>query len=162
MAGGTSSLVNCARQAVPYLPTLLYQHPGSYGCLSGVKEIETGKEYSYLVLDSQVFVHFINREGSRTRYINHVMIAIFQLARKRYWYLPASHLERARNVIEDSLSRSVPLESERSLDDKSFQWTLDWVLDLQVGLFVTESNYKLKCYIASNCILWRSHQTPCL
>ena len=78
------------------------------------------------------------------------MIAIFQLARKRSWYLPASHLERVRNVIADSLSRSAPLESEWSLDDKSFQWILDWVPDLQVGLFVTESNYKLKCYIAPN------------
>ena len=78
------------------------------------------------------------------------MIAIFQLARKKSWHLSASHLEGVRNVIADSLSRFAPLESEWSLDDKSFQWILSRVRDLQVDLFATEYNHKLKCYVALN------------
>ena len=73
-----------------------------------------------LVLDSNTIVHCINRRGSRSPHINHVILAILSLARKKKWHLSAVHLEGVRNVVADSLSRKVPLESEWELDARSF------------------------------------------
>ena len=103
-----------------------------------------------LVLDSQVIVHCLNRRGSRSRPINHVMIAIFTLARRRSWHLSATHLAGVQNVIADSLSRTKPLESEWSLDVQSFQEISKRLPGLQVDLFATEYNHKLPCYVAPN------------
>ena len=108
------------------------------------------KSHVRLVLDSQVIVHCLNRRGSKSRPINHVMIAIFSLARKRAWHLSATHLAGVRNVIADSLSRSAPLESEWSLDRESFLWIQKQVPNLQVDLFATEYNHQLPLYVAPN------------
>ena len=59
-----------------------------------------------LVLDSAVAVSCLNRRGSKTPCINHVMVAIFSLAEKHSWHLSATHLEGVRNVVADSLSRT--------------------------------------------------------
>ncbi|XP_066978322.1 uncharacterized protein [Macrobrachium rosenbergii] len=103
-----------------------------------------------LVLDNAVIVHCLNRGGSKSGHINQVMIAIFSLARKHCWHLSATHLAGVWNVIADSLSRTTPLESEWSLDKKSFAWIYLQVPGLQLDLFATESNHKLPCYVAPN------------
>ncbi|XP_068203080.1 uncharacterized protein [Palaemon carinicauda] len=103
-----------------------------------------------LVLDSAVIVHCINRGGSRSAHINHVMLAIFSMATSYKWHLSAVRLAGVRNVVADALSRTTPLESEWSLDNRSFQWILSQVPGLQVDLFATESNRKLECYVAPN------------
>ena len=48
---------------------------------------------------SAVIVSCLNRRGSQTPTVNHVMIAIFSLVEKNSWHLPAVHLEGVRNVI---------------------------------------------------------------
>ena len=103
-----------------------------------------------LVLDSKTIVHCINRNGSRSPQINHVMLAIFNLAQRRNWHLSAVHLQGVRNVTADSLSRSKPLETEWSLDEKSFCFIQSQVPKLQVDLFATSNNNKLPRYVAPN------------
>ena len=103
-----------------------------------------------LILDSAVIVHCLNRRGSKTSYINHVLIAIFKLAKKKSWHLSAFHLKGVQNVIADSLSRTTPLESEWFLDTLSFQWVLQKVPDLQVDLFATKRNFKIPAYVSPN------------
>ena len=103
-----------------------------------------------LVLDNSVVVNCLNRQGSKTPHINHVLLAIFKLAHKKKWHFSATHLQRVRNVIADSLSRQKPLESEWSLDRTSFLWILKRVPLIQVDLFATKDNHKLACYVAPN------------
>ena len=103
-----------------------------------------------LVLDSRVVQSCINRRGSRSAPINHVMIALFKLAVKKHWHLSATHLEGVRNVLADSLSRAAPLESEWTLDKASFQFVLGKVPDLQVDLFATALNHRLPLYVSPN------------
>ena len=62
-----------------------------------------------LVLDSYTIVHCINRLGSRSPQINHIILAILSLTRKKNWHLGAVSLEGVRNVVADSLCRSAPL-----------------------------------------------------
>ena len=103
-----------------------------------------------LVLDNSAVVHCINRKGSRSGSVNQVMIAILSLARRRSWHLSAIHLAGVQNVVADALSRTKPLESEWSLDHRSFRWIQDQVPDLEVDLFATEYNTKIPLYVAPN------------
>ena len=82
--------------------------------------------------------------------MNHVMIAILSLARKKKWHLSASHLEGVRNVTADALSRTTAQETEWSLDSASFQWIQRQVPGLQVDLFATRTNHKLPRYVSPN------------
>ena len=78
------------------------------------------------------------------------MIAIFRLARKKHWILSASHLAGIHNVVANSLSRTTPLESEWSLDSKSFAFVRSKVPGLQIDLFATSLNAKLPLYVSPN------------
>ena len=103
-----------------------------------------------LMLDSNTIVHCINRNGSRSPQINHVILAILSLARRRSWHLSAAHIEGVRNVQADALSRTAPLESEWMLDRLSFQFILTQVPTLQIDLFATSANHQLPLYVAPN------------
>ena len=65
-----------------------------------------------LALDDQTIVRRINKVVSKSRPINHVMIALFPLARRKAWNLSATHLDGVRNVIADSLSQTKVPESD--------------------------------------------------
>lgn len=108
------------------------------------------KTHIRLALDSTVVMHSINRGGSKSPSLNHVMIAIFSLALKKGWHISAIHIEGVRNVIADSLSRTHPLESEWKLDRRSFQWVLRKVPSLEIDLFATSQNHQLPLYVAPN------------
>ena len=95
-------------------------------------------------------VYCINRNGSRSPQINHVILAILGLARRKNWHLSASHIAGVRNVTADSLSRSAPLESEWSLDKRSFLFVQTLVPNLEVDLFATAENHQLPQYVAPN------------
>ena len=103
-----------------------------------------------LMMDSNTIVHCINRCGSRSPQINHVVLAILGLCRRRGWHVTAAHLAGVRNVTADALSRTAPLESEWTLDHQSFRFILTQVSDLQVDLFSTAGNHHLPLYIAPN------------
>ena len=105
-----------------------------------------------LVLDSYVVVCCINRKGSRSPHVNHVVLAILLLAKKKRWHLSASHLEGVRNVTADALSRNTAHETEWSLDLHSFRWIQQQVPGLQVDLFATRSNRKLPLYVSPNLV----------
>ncbi|XP_068211771.1 uncharacterized protein [Palaemon carinicauda] len=102
-----------------------------------------------LVLDSKGIVHCLNRQGSRSPQINHVMFAILSLAQRKRWHLSASRLHGVQNVMADSLSRTHPLETEYSLDKKSFSFVQELFPGLQVDLFMS-LNKKLPSYVAPN------------
>ena len=101
-----------------------------------------------LILDSMVVMHALNRGGSKSPRVNHVMLGIFSLARKKRWHLSACHIEGVRNVIADSLSRTAPQETEWSLDRNSFSWVMQQVPSLQVDLFATFQNNQLDKYVS--------------
>ena len=52
------------------------------------------------------------------------------------------------NVTADALSRDTPIESEWSLDEQSFSFIIETVPDLQIDLFATKSNHRLRTYVA--------------
>ena len=52
--------------------------------------------------------------------------------------------------MADSLSRTKPLETEWSLDEKSFSWIQTQVPNLEIDLFATEYNKKLPVYVTPN------------
>ncbi|XP_068242272.1 uncharacterized protein [Palaemon carinicauda] len=108
------------------------------------------KSHVKLVIDSNAIVHRINRQGSRSPQINHVILAILSLAKRKKWHLSAVHLEGVRNVTADTLSRSNPQETEWSLDIKSFCFILEEVPELQIDLFAMSFNIKLPRYVAPN------------
>ena len=85
-------------------------------CFLSLKRLKPKvKTHVCLVLDSKAILRCINRRGSRSPQINHVILAILSLARKKKGHLCAVHLEGVRNVTADALSRAKPLESEWSL-----------------------------------------------
>ena len=103
-----------------------------------------------LMLDNNAIVHCINRCGSKSKAINHVVLAILQFCRKADLFLTAFHIAGVRNVVADSLSRTRPLESEWCLDERSFRFILNLVPDLEVDLFATAENYRLPVYVSPN------------
>ena len=103
-----------------------------------------------LMLDSNTVIHCLNRKGSRSPQINHVIIAILSLAKRRAWHLSAAYIEGIRNVQADALSRTAPLESEWTLDIPSFNFILELVPTLQIDLFATSANHLLPLYVAPN------------
>ena len=119
--------------------------------LLALKRLKTPrKSHIRLILDNAVVVHSINRKGSKSPSVNHVVIAIILLARKKGWHLSAIHLEGVRNVVADSLSRSKPLETEWKLDHNSFQWIYQKVPSLEIDPFATFQNHKLPLYVSPN------------
>ena len=74
-----------------------------------------------LMVDNSTIMHCINRSGSRSPQIIHVILEILKLGHRRGWHLSAAHIEGVRNVKADALSRYAPLESEWMLDQTSFQ-----------------------------------------
>ena len=99
------------------------------------------------MVDNTTVVHCINRGGSKSPRINHVMLAIFHLAKRRKWHLSAAHVQGVMNVVADSLSRNTAIESEWELDEASFSFIQKKVPNLQIDLFATEFNRKLLTYI---------------
>ena len=103
-----------------------------------------------LMLDNNTVVHCINRFGSKSPHINHVILAILSLSQKKRWHLSAAHIQGVRNVTADALSRVTTIETEWSLDRESFRFIQTLVPDLQVDLFATAGNKKLPLYVAPN------------
>ncbi|XP_068212658.1 uncharacterized protein [Palaemon carinicauda] len=101
-----------------------------------------------LVLDSEVVVRCLNRQGSRLPQINQVMLAIFLLAESKKWYLSAVYIQGLRNVTPDALSRFTPIDSEWSLDAGSFSFISSQVPELQIDFFATKYNKKIECYVS--------------
>ena len=108
------------------------------------------KERSHvrLMVDNTTVVHCINRHGSKSPRINHVILAILHLAKRRQWHLSAAHVQGVMNVVADSLSRDKAIESEWEIDNKTFSLIQKHVPNLQIDLFATEFNRKLQTYIA--------------
>ena len=124
--GGHPPLQLSSGDMVESSPPPPHKCAGSNGGVFITKKIETQGQLSCAIYPC------LNRWGSRSRPINHVMVAIFSLARRCSWHLSATHLAGVRSVIADSLSRTAPLESECSLDKDSFQWIQPQVPNLRV------------------------------
>ena len=103
-----------------------------------------------LVLDNQTAVSCLRRGGSRSPSLNHVVLAIVKLSVRMKWHLSVTHLQGARNVMADSLSRVSPQETEWSLDEQSFLEVCSRIPGLQIDLFATCQNHKLPHDVAPN------------
>ncbi|XP_068228449.1 uncharacterized protein [Palaemon carinicauda] len=136
-----------ARELVAPVQNLSHQHFGSYSSFPDIEETISRRAILIrLVLDNEVILKCLNRQGSRSPHINHVILAIFYLARKKGWHLSAVHLQGFRN--HDALSRRKPIETEWSLDADSFSFISVKVPVLQINLFATSDNKKLPRYVA--------------
>ena len=103
-----------------------------------------------LMMDNSMIVHCRNRSGSKSRSIKHVIVRIMKMCRTHNWHISTFYIQGVRNGIADALSRNAPLESEWTLDKKSFQFVLQLGPNVQIDLFAMSENHQLPLYIAPN------------
>ena len=99
-----------------------------------------------LVLDNTTAVACISRGGSRSAVLNKMTLTLLRLQNSRSWTLTASHLAGVRNVVADALSRGSIQQTEWSLDLQSFHFVTTKVPSLEIDLFATRENHKLRTY----------------
>ena len=107
----------------------------------------SGGSHIHLAMDNQTAALCIRRGGSRSPSLNAVVLSLEKLRQKHGWFLTAVHLAGVRNVLADSLSRDSALETEWSLDWRSFQGVQAALPDLQIDHFASQDNHKLPCFV---------------
>ena len=99
--------------------------------------------------DNMTAVSCLNRCGSAKSYpLNSWVLSILHLLSRCDLHLTACHIAGVRNVVADGLSRDVPLPSEWSLDDLSFQLVCEREFRPEIDLFATRENRKLPRFVS--------------
>ena len=99
--------------------------------------------------DNATVVACLNKGGSsRSSPLNSWTVSILTLMSRKGLYITAFHVEGARNVLADALSRGVPISSEWSLDQSSFHLICQRVGVPEIDMFATRLNAQLPRFIS--------------
>ena len=107
------------------------------------------RELSILVrTDNKTTVSVINKFGSKSPQVNKFAIALWTKVWERNVSLSALHIAGELNVVADKLSRKEIIKTEWQLSHNSFHALVSRVGSLQVDLFATPINNKLKDFVS--------------
>lgn len=110
--------------------------------------------------DCRAVVSCINYEGStRSKALQRIYHQISAKATSLGISLRASHIAGVSNVSADLLSRTEPVSTEWTLTQEVFEEILRWHGPLQVDLFATPENAKLKHLSVPSLTLLRKQRT---
>ena len=101
-----------------------------------------------VLCDNSTAVAAVRRSSSTIFHLAMISELIWRRAIMMGWTLTAAHIQGKFNIIADQLSRKVTLSTEWSLPAKDFRTILKMNPKLQVDLFATHLNHKLKTFIS--------------
>lgn len=101
-----------------------------------------------VLCDNSTAVAAVRRSSSTIFHLAMISELIWRRAIMMGWTLTAAHIQGKFNIIADQLSRKVTLSTEWSLPAKDFRKILKMNPKLQVDLFATHLNHKLKTFIS--------------
>ncbi|CAL4242526.1 unnamed protein product [Meganyctiphanes norvegica] len=101
-----------------------------------------------VLCDNTTAVAVVKKGTSSIPHLSTLAELIWRRAELFQWTLSIAHIQGSFNVIVNQLSRNIALSTEWSLAPSTFQTILKLNPNLQVDLFATSLNNKLKTFIS--------------